>query len=94
MRSNVICTYCELLRWRIGWAWHITRRGENISTYKIFAGTPEGRRAIGRHMHRLEDVINMDLTKRIRRGVHWIQLAQNRDKWRVLVNTTIKLRTP
>jgi hypothetical protein len=64
------------------------------SAYKILVGKPKGMRPLGRPRRRWEDNIAMDL-RRIRwEGVEWIELAQDRDQWRVLVNTVMNLRIP
>jgi hypothetical protein len=79
---------------RMGWAGHVARMGEMRSAYNILVGRPEGRRPLGRPRRRLEDNIKMDL-KEIRFGdVDWIHLAQDRDRWRALVNAVMNLRVP
>jgi hypothetical protein len=62
--------------------------------YRLLMGTPEGKRPLGRPRRRWEDGIRMDLIVReIGWGsVDWIQLAQDRGRWRTLVNTVINLR--
>jgi hypothetical protein len=52
-------------------------------------GNPEGKRPLGRSRHRWEDNIKMDL-----REIRWVDLAQDRDQWRDLVNTIMDLRVP
>jgi hypothetical protein len=59
--------------------------------YKLLVGKPEGKRPLGRPRHRWEDGIRMDL-RRLAGGVKWIQLAQDRDRWRAVVNTVMILR--
>jgi hypothetical protein len=49
---------------------------------------------LGRPMQRFEDNIKMDLQKEICRGVDWIELAQDRDRWRALVNAVMNLWVP
>jgi hypothetical protein len=62
--------------------------------YNILVGRPEGRRPLGRPRRRWEDNIKMDLWE-IGFGVmDWIDLAQDRDRWRALVNTVMNLRVP
>jgi hypothetical protein len=56
-------------------------------------GKPEVKRPLGRPRHRWED-IRMDLTERGWGGVDWIDLAQNRDQWRALVNMVMNFRVP
>jgi hypothetical protein len=55
-------------------------------------GKPEGRTPLGRPRHRWMDNIKMDVEEIVWGGVDWINLAQDRDKWRVLVNVVIKLQ--
>jgi hypothetical protein len=57
-------------------------------------GEPEGKRPLGRPRRRWEDNINMDRREIGWSGMHWIDLAQDRDQWRVLVNTVMSLRVP
>jgi len=57
-------------------------------------GKPEGKRPLGRHWRRWEDYIKMDL-REVGCGVmDWIELAQDRDRWRALVNAVMNLRVP
>jgi hypothetical protein len=67
--------------------------GEVRGAY-ILVGRPEGRRPLGRPMHRWEDNIKMDLREKEFGDVDWINLAQDRDRWRALVNTVMNLRFP
>jgi hypothetical protein len=68
--------------------------GEKRNAYRILAGKPEGKRPLGRPRRRWVDKIKMDLREIGWDGVHWIDLAQDRDQWRVLVNTVMNLRVP
>jgi hypothetical protein len=56
-------------------------------------GRREGRRPFRRHRRRWEDNNKMDLHE-VRWGMDWFELAQNRDRWRALVNAVINLRVP
>jgi hypothetical protein len=60
----------------------------------IFVGTPEGKMPLGRPRRRLVDNIKMDLRDIECDGVDWIDMAQDRDQWRALVNTVLNLRVP
>jgi hypothetical protein len=61
--------------------------GEEINVYRVLMGKPEGKRPLGRPRRRWEDGIRMDLREIGWRSVDWIQLAQDRDRWRAVVNT-------
>jgi hypothetical protein len=56
-------------------------------------GRPEGRRPLERPRSRWEDNIKMDLQE-VERGMDWIELAQDRDRWRALVNEVMTLWVP
>jgi hypothetical protein len=62
--------------------------------YNILVGRPEGRRPLGRHGRRWEDNITMDLREIGFGDVDWIHWAQDRDRWRALLNTVMNLRIP
>jgi hypothetical protein len=64
------------------------------NAYRILAGKPEGKRALGRSRRRWVDSIKMDLREIGRDGRDWIELAKNRDQWRALVNTVMNLGVP
>jgi hypothetical protein len=57
-------------------------------------GKPEGKRPLGRPRRRWVDNVRMDLVEIDWGGVDWIGLAQDRDKWRALVNAVMNLRVP
>jgi hypothetical protein len=62
--------------------------------YKILVQKPEGKRPLGTPRHRWEDNIKMDLQELGCGCMDWIELAQDRDRWRALVNVLMKLRVP
>jgi hypothetical protein len=64
------------------------------NAYRILLGKPERTRPLGRPRCRWVDNIKIDLGEIGWDGVDWIDLAQNRDKWRALVNTVMNLRVP
>jgi hypothetical protein len=68
--------------------------GEVRGAYNILVGRPEGRRSLGRPRRRWEDKIKMDLREIGFRDVDWIRWAQDRDRWRALVNVVMNLRVP
>jgi hypothetical protein len=57
-------------------------------------GKPEGKRPLGRPRRRWVNNIKMDLREIVWDGMDWIDLAQNMDQWRALVNTAMNLRVP
>jgi hypothetical protein len=79
---------------RMRWTGHVARMGEKRNAYRLLVGKPEGRRPLGRPRHRWLDNIRMDLAKVGWGDVDWIGLAQDRDKWRALVNSVLNLRVP
>jgi hypothetical protein len=62
--------------------------------YRVLVGKPEGKRPLGRPRRRWEDNINMDNQDVGCGGMDWIELAQDRDRWRALVNAIMNLRVP
>jgi hypothetical protein len=68
--------------------------GEKKNAYKLFVGKQEGKRPLRRPRRRWVDNIKMDLLEIGWGGVDWIGLAQDRDKWRALVNGVMNLRVP
>jgi hypothetical protein len=62
------------------------------NAYRILVGKPEGKRPLGRPGRRLVGNINVDLREIGWDGVHWIDLAGNKDQWSALVNTVMNLR--
>jgi hypothetical protein len=75
------------------WAGHVARMGEERKVYKVLVGKPEEKRTLARPRCRWEDGIRMDLREISLRGVDWIRLAQDRDRWRaVVMNVVMNLR--
>jgi hypothetical protein len=68
-------------------------KGEKRNAYRVLVGKPEGKRPLGRPRRRWDD-IRTDLRMRGWGGMDWIDLAQDRDQWRALVNTVMNLRVP
>ena len=78
---------------RICWAGHVVRMGEGRSVHRVLVGKSEGKRPLGRPRRRWEDNIKMDL-REVGGGGDWMELAQDRDKWRALVNTVMNFGVP
>jgi hypothetical protein len=60
--------------------------------YRVLVGKPEGKRPLKRPRRRWEDGIKMNLREIGWGGVEWIHLAQDRDRWRAVVNAVMNLR--
>jgi len=74
------------------WAGHVACMGEERGVYRVLAGKPEGRRPLGRPRCRWADNIRMDLQEVGGVYMDWIGLAQDRDRWRMLVSAVMNLR--
>ena len=68
--------------------------GERRGVYRVLVGKPEGKRPLGTPRRRWEDNIKMDLQEVGSGGIGWIDLAQDRDRWRALVNAVMNLWVP
>jgi hypothetical protein len=68
--------------------------GEKRNAYRILAGKPEGKRPLGRQRRRWVDNIKVYLRETEWDCMDWIDLAQDRDQWRALVNTVMNARVP
>jgi hypothetical protein len=62
------------------------------NVYRVLMENPEGKRPLGRPRHRSEDGIRVDLREIGWGSINWIQLAQDRDRWRALMNMVMNLR--
>ena len=68
--------------------------GNKRGVYRVLVGKPGGKKTFGRHRSRWEDNIKMDLQEVGCGGKDWIDLAQDRDRWKALVNAVMNLRVP
>jgi len=68
--------------------------GERSGVYRVLVRKPEGKRPLGRPRRRWEDNIKMVLQEVGCVGMDWIDVAQDMDRWRALVNAVMKLRVP
>jgi hypothetical protein len=76
------------------WAGHVARMEAKMNAYRLLLGKPEGRRSLGRPRRRWLNIIRMDLVEVGWGDVDWIGLAQDRDRWRALVNSVWNLWAP
>jgi len=76
------------------WAGHVAGMGEERGVYSVLVGKTEGKRPLGRRRRRWVDNIRMDLQEVACGYMDWIGLAQDRDRWRMLVSAVMNLRVP
>ena len=76
------------------WAGHVARMEERRVVYMLLVGKPGGKRPLGRPRRRWEDSIKMYLQDVGCRCMDWVELAQDRDRWRTLVNAVMNFRVP
>jgi hypothetical protein len=67
---------------------------ERRGIYKVLVGKPEGKRPLGTPRHKWEDIIKKDLQEVGCGGMDWIELAQDRNRWRAFVTAAMNLRVP
>ena len=75
-------------------AGHVARMEEGRGVHKVLGGKPEGRGPLGRPRRRWKDNIKMDLEEVEMGCGDWMELAQDRDRWRALVSTVMNFRVP
>jgi len=76
------------------WAGHVARMGERRGVYRVLVGKPEGKRPLERPRRRREDNIKMDLQEVGCGDMDWIELAQDTERLRALLNAVMNLRFP
>jgi len=76
------------------WEGNVARMGDGRGVYRVLVGKPEEKRPLGRPRRRWEDNIKMDFQEVGFGVMDWIELAHDRDRWRVLVNAVMNLRVP
>jgi hypothetical protein len=83
-----------MIKSRMRWAGHVTQMGGKRNAYRILVGKPEEKRPLGRPRSRWVDNIKIDLRETEWDGMDLIDLADDRDQWRALVNTAMNIRVP
>ena len=78
----------------MSWLGHVARMVERRSVYRILVGKRDGRRPLWRPRRRWDDNIKMDLREVGRGCGDCMELAQDRDRWRALLNAATNLRVP
>jgi hypothetical protein len=79
---------------RMRWAELVAHMGERRGMYRVLVGKHEGKRPLGKPGHRWEDNIKMDLKEVGCGGMDWIELPEDRDIWRALMNAVMNLQVP
>ena len=79
---------------RMRWAGHVARMGERRGVRGVLVGKSEGKRPLGRLRRRWEDNIQMNIQEMGRGSGEWMELAEDRDRWRALVSTVMNLWVP
>ena len=88
--ANVV----RVIKWRMRWAGSVAGMEEGRGVHKVLVGKPEGKRPLGRPRRRWVDNIKMDFEEVGRGCGDWMELAQDRDRWRALVSTVMNFRVP
>jgi hypothetical protein len=84
----------RIIKLRMRWSGHVAQIRKKRNANRLLVGKPEGKRTIGRPRGRWVDKIRMDLGEVGWGDVDWIGLAQDRKRWRALVNSVLNLRVP
>ena len=90
-----MCTVVRVVKSRqMRWPGHVARMGEDRGVKRVLVGKPEGKRPLGIPRRRWENNIKMDLQEVGGGRGDWMELAQDRDRWRALVGMVRDFRVP
>ena len=78
---------------KMRWTGHVASMEKGRSVHRVLVGKPERKKPLGRPRHRWGDNIKMDVQE-VGEGGDWMELTQDRDRWRALVNTVMNFRVP
>ena len=79
---------------KMRWAGHVAYMVQNRGVNRVLVGKPEGKKQLGRPRRCWEDNIKMDLQEVGCRDMSWVELAQDWNRWRALVNAVMNLLVP
>jgi hypothetical protein len=74
------------------WVRHVACTGERRGVYRVLVARPKGKRPLGRPRRRWVDSFQMGIQEVGCGGMDWIDLAQDTDRWRALVNAVMNIR--
>jgi hypothetical protein len=95
MRSFIISSIIRMIKSRrVSWEVHVARLGEKRNTYRILVGKPGGKNPLGKPRHMSEGNIKMHLREIGLSDMDWIDLGQDRNKWRAFVNAVMNHEVP
>jgi hypothetical protein len=84
----------RVVKLRMRWAGHVARMGEGKGVHRVLVGKPEGKRPLGRLRCKWEDNIKIDLQEVGGGCGDWMELSQDRERWRALVSKVTNIRVP